>query len=359
MSEKILITGIGGFLGHHCLKYFLDHTDYNIIGLDSFVHKGTCQRIETVTVPNPRVKIFKHDLTVPIDRQLENLLLDRKIDKAGNIVEDRIDAIINIASDSAVERSISNPSLCWKNNCDLMLTILEFARIAKPKIFIQVSSDEVYGEAKPLPSKGHEEWSTIMPSNPYAASKAAQEALCISYFRSYDIPIVITNCMNLIGECQDPEKFIPKIIQCVAQGHTVPIYGDADQSGSHTDSNGVRWNIGSRVYLDALNKADALVFLTKQKVSKYSQGFKSPDRYNICGTESLDNLEIAVLISNIMQKQLNYKLVACESARAGYDRRYALDGSKLASKGWVAPIPFDSTILRIVNSSLKNAQWII
>jgi len=370
MSERVLLTGIGGFIGAQCLEYFLEETDWKIIGIDSFQHKGTCRRIEEVKERyavsqsgmdhltwintldphewNERVQIFNHDLNVPIDEQLENLIMDRSINDRGVIVETKLDYIINMASDSAVERSATDPIYCAKNNFNLALTMLEFARKVKPKLFLQISTDEVYGEA--APDQAHKEWDVILPSNPYAGSKAAQEAMAIAYWRTYDMPVVLSNTMNIVGEWQNPEKFLPKVIQYVATGKEMPIYSDTVDGKTY---------IGSRVYLHARNKADALIFLTKQPVARYSRGAKRPDRYNICGDMELTNLELAQLVAEVMEKELIYKLVESESARPGYDRRYALDGSKLANLGWKPPMSFKESLKRIVDWTMDHSHWLV
>lgn len=348
--KRILLTGAGGFIGAHCLEYFLENTDWQLVLLDSFRHKGTCSRIEAVRLRqdfDDRVKIYRHDLTVPIDRALENLILERQIDDRGKVTEKPIDYIINMASDSAVERSATDPTACLMNNYELVITMLEFARKNPVKKFLQISTDEVYGEAE-QDSKGHVEWDVIMPSNPYAASKAAQEAMVISYWRTFDMPILLTNTMNIIGERQDPEKFLPKIIQFVAQGKTMPVYGD-----SPTD-------IGSRVYLHACNKADAIVYILENlPLARYSEGAKRPDRYNICGDTELNNLELAQMVADIMGKELKYELIPSEAARAGYDRRYALDGAKLETAGWKMPMTFRESLERVVNHTLEHQEWLV
>lgn len=357
MAKRVLLTGIGGFIGAHCLDHFIKNTDWEIIGIDSFRHKGSVRRIEEIYERDnrwiflykeewaKRVRIYSHDLSVPVDHQLENLIMDRKIDENGKLAERRIDYIINMASDSAVERSTQDPTSCLRNNYDLVINMLELARKIKPSIFYQVSTDEVYGEAKP--NQAHKEWDVIMPSNPYAASKAAQEAVAISYWRTYDVPIVLTNTMNNIGEWQDPEKFLPKIIQFIALGEEMPIYADSENS------------IGTRFYLHAKNHADAFVFLSKFPVSMYKDGAERPDRYNVCGDVELNNLELARLVAKIMDKPLKYKLVKPETARKGYDRRYALDGSKLKNKGWEPPLTFEQSIEKIVKWTLDNPHWLV
>lgn len=350
MSKRVLLTGAGGFIGAHCVKYFLENTDWEILATDSFRHKGTISRLDAALGgvsynKLDKFKLFKHDLTVPIDKQLENLLLARGIDDRGNITEKPIHYIINMAADSAVERSVTDPTACWRNNCELGINMLEFARKAKPEKYIAVSTDEVYGEYRSL-GIGHEEWSTILPSNVYAASKAAQEAAAIAYWRTYDLPVVLTNTQNIIGEWQDPEKFIPKVIQNIAAGKEIPIYADGPDK------------IGSRFYLHAANKADALIFILKQPVARYSQGADKPDRYNICGGDELNNLEVAQLVAELMGKELKYKLVSSESARPGYDRRYALDNRKLKKLGWTPPLSFRDSLKKMVDWTMLHKEWL-
>lgn len=350
--KRVLFTGHGGFVGHHCLEYLLTHTDWEFICIDSFRHKGTCRRVVEVA-DNPRVRTYRHDLSSPFDQQLQNLIFDRKIDDRGGLVEKPIHYIINMASESAVERSTTDPVSCLRNNYELAINMLEFARSCKTlELFIQISTDEVYGEAPA--NDAHKEWAPILPSNPYAASKAAQEAMSIAYWRTFNLPIVITNTMNIFGERQDPEKFLPKIIQRVAKGEEMPIYGDSPQS------------IGSRIYLHAHNMADALLFIANRKPTLYSDLLKSgqtgdsrPDRFNICGDTELNNLELAQMVADIMGTKLNYRLIPSESARPGYDRRYALDGSKMAALGWKQPIPFRESLEQTVKFTLANPHWLV
>ena len=370
-SKRIILTGIGGFVGSHILDYLLKNTDWEIIGIDSFRHKGTFQRV-VENIPEDkreRVQIFIHDLTVPIDAQLENLILEEKHAPKncgvtmGDIVDIRcgrpcgrssINYIFNLASNSAVERSNSDPVSCLRNNYDIAINMLEFARKNPVDLFVQFSTDEVYGEA--AAGEAHKEWAPILPSNPYAASKAAQEAVAISYWRTFNMPIVITNAANIIGERQDSEKFLPKIIQKISKQESMPIYGDSVES------------IGSRSYIHGYNVADALVFLTKREPAFYSEFVKAgayaaaqPDRYNICGDQELNNLELAQMVAELSfgdKEALVWHLVPSEEARTGYDRRYALDGSKLASLGWKPPMTLKESLERVVGWAYKNKHWV-
>lgn len=358
MAKRALLTGVGGFVGHHVLEYFLRNTDWEIICLDSFRHKGTCRRVDEILQDvesswRDRVKVYVHDLAVPIDQQLENLILERRVDERGKLVSKPLHYVFNLASESAVERSTTDPVACLRNNYELSINMLEFARrLDKLEQFVHISTDEVYGEAGPTGS--HVEWDRILPSNPYAASKAAQEAMCIAYWRTYNLPISIVNIMNMIGERQDPEKFLPKIIQKVSLGEEMPIYCDKSGDDIH---------IGTRVYLHAQNMASALVFIAGLKCACYKDFEKTyeavPDRYNVCGDQELDNLELAQLVAQSMGKELNYKLVESDSARPGYDRRYSLDGSKLLSLGWKPAMTFEESIKRIVDWSLSHPHWVV
>jgi len=330
--KRILITGSAGFVGSHLVEHILANTDWHIVGLDSFRHRGDSQRI---TQDPSRYDIITHDLTTPVS--------DRLINKIGYI-----DYIINMASESHVDRSITDPVSFCENNFKLVLTMLEYARKIKPEFFIQISTDEVYGAA--LNGHNHKEWETILPSNPYSGSKAAQEAMCFSYWRTFSVPVVITNTMNMVGEKQDSEKFLPMLINKINRGEEVTIHGNTEI-------------IGSRYYLHARNHADALLFLIKNtKPTMYSDCMDKtivPDRYNIVGEVEIDNLALAQMVANILNKPLKYKLEDFHSARPGHDRRYALDGTKLKEMGWKAPISFEQTLIKTIEWTLERPEWLI
>ncbi len=346
--KRVLLTGVGGFVGSHCLRYFLDKTDWHIVGLDSFRHKGNYSRLDDIHADGSRVTILKHDLTVPIDSALENRIMGRDLVN-GVVSEKKLDYIFSVASDSAVERSVSDPGACWKNNCDLIYNMLEFARKVQPERFFQLSTDEIYGDCPP--GYSHPEWDTVLPSNPYAASKAAQESLCISYWRSFHIPVMLLNCMNIVGITQDKEKFLPKLIWKIATNQEMEVYADPLPDGSHY--------IGTRFYLHANNLADSFVWLSDKPLAMHKDGSRIPDRYNICGEVELNNLEMAQLVADIMGRKLRYKLVASQSARPGYDRRYALNGDKIKNLGWKAPVELEQGLEDIIRWQLDHPWWVI
>lgn len=333
---NILLTGAGGFVGHHTLIHLLKTTDWNIVVTDSFKHYGTSARLravfEELPEANKRVKVITHDLSTPIDNITRNEL--------GNI-----NYIINMASQSHVDRSILTPRPFIENNIALSLTMLDYARtLDNLKCFIQVSTDEVYGPA----GKGvlHEEWSTLLPSNPYSASKACQETIANSYWKTYNVPIVITNTMNIIGERQDSEKFVPMVIKKVLSDEVVNI---------HSSPSG---EIGSRFYLHARNQADALLYILKNNFVKDSS-FDRLEKINVVGEKEVSNLELAQIIAKFLNKPLKHKLVDFHTSRPGHDLRYALDGSKLSKMGWTIPVSFYESLEKTVLWTQNNKQWLL
>jgi len=343
---KVLLTGAGGFVGHHTLAHLLKTTDWNIVATDSFRHFGISARIRAVLeeLPNEaaRVKVVTHDLTTPIDPITAKEFGDPNV-------------IINMASDSHVDRSISDPRPFVENNVTLVLTLLEYARtLPDLKTFIQIGTDEVYGPAPE--GVNHPEWSTQIPSNPYSASKSAQEAIAISYWRTFNIPLILTNTMNIIGERQDVEKFVPLIIRFLQQGEPVPVHA--------IEKNG-RWVAGSRFYLHARNQADALRFLITHFINtphSYSDGLERPERFNVRGEIEVSNDEMVTLIAKFLgiskPKSELVRFMDVEGTRPGHDLRYALNGDKLVAMGWKPPVTFEKSLERTVDWTVKNPIWI-
>lgn len=334
-NKKVLLTGASGFAGSHILSHLLKNTNWEFTCVASWKHKGTPERIledETYQKNKDRVNILTHDLISPFTEQT--------IKRIG-----KIDYIINIASESHVDRSITEPVLFIKNNTDLILTMLELARELKPEKFVQFSTDEVYGVAPD--GVDHKEWSEIIPSNPYSASKACQEAIAISYWRTYNVPVIITNTMNLFGERQDAEKYVSQLIRKIHKGELVTVHGRENY-------------IGSRFYLHARNMADALLHIVNNiEPVLYDDGdHTKPERFNIVGDVELNNLELAQKVAKIMGKQLKYELTDFHATRPGHDRRYALDGTKLKESGWIAPLTFEESLKKTIDWTLKNNIWL-
>jgi dTDP-glucose 4,6-dehydratase len=330
---KILLTGAGGFVGSHVLSHLLKHTDHDIVCICSWRHKGMPYRIlNDYNYQNnrDRVKIITHDLSAPLTEDVK-----RQVGKP--------DIILNIASNSHVDRSITEPVDFIKGNVDLVLNMLEFAKEVKPKFFMQFSTDEVYGQA-PI-GVNHKEWSPIVPSNPYSASKAAQEAIAISYWRTYSVPLILTNTMNVYGERQDPEKFVPMCIKKINEGETVTIHSYPDGKTA-----------GSRYYIHARNVADAVMHIMNNVKPKMYPDYELPERFNVVGEKEVDNLSMAQLIATFVGKPLKYEMTNFHSERPGHDCRYALDGTKLAEYGWKPKVSFEESLRRTVRFTLDKTE---
>jgi dTDP-glucose 4,6-dehydratase len=346
---KVLLTGAAGFVGSHAVRHLLANTNWTIVAPVSFRHRGLARRIESAVCDQPgadRLEIMHWDMRSPAD----NSMLRRFRS---------CDVIWNIASESHVDRSISDPLPFVTNNTLLMLNVLEVARQIEPRLFLQMSTDEVYGPA--YGDHRHREWEPPVPSNPYSASKAAQEAIAISYWRTYGVPLVLTNTMNIIGEMQDGEKFLPTIIRNLRDDKPIMVHCDEDGRA------------GSRFYLHARNLADAWLHLTQTMLDpmfmdfingetlRYSDGGQRPLRFHIVGEQEVHNDVLVVTVANTMGlKGTNYEIdrIGFHASRPGHDLRYALDGTKLAALGWKPPIPLLPSLEKTVKWYMDNPTWL-
>jgi dTDP-glucose 4,6-dehydratase len=344
VSKKVLITGVGGFVAHHTLIHLLKNTDWDFVVTDSFRHIGISARLREVFDELPderkRVKVVLHDLVAPIDNVTAREMGD-------------INVILNLASQSHVDRSIADPRPFVENNVSLVLTMLDYARtLDNLECFIQISTDEVYGPA-PV-GIFHKEWESLIPSNAYSASKMCQEGIATAYWRSYNIPMIITNTMNIIGERQNVEKFIPKAINCLLNGEPVPIHAKIIDGA---------WDAGSRYYLHARNQADALMFIVNNVGTtphRYTDGLARPEKFNVIGEVEISNDKLVGLIADILDIKsgtiMEYTNV--ENIRPGHDLRYALDGSKLKNMGWKQPVPFEDSLKQTVLWTKAHKAWL-
>ncbi len=302
MTRRVLITGASGFIGSNVLAYLLDHTDWTFVAVASWRHKGDPMRLWPLFKNQAdRLEVRTHDLTGPVP-------------ELGDF-----DYMLHLASQSHVDRSIHDPVHFIENNVSSTLQILEYARSHPPRVFLQFSTDEVYGER--FAPGGVDEWAVAFPSNPYSASKAAQEMIAIAYWRTYGVPVVITNSSNVIGPGQDSEKFLPRLIDAVETEAEVAI---------HTSDG----RPGSRFYNPVQNVADAIMFVLDRKPATHGR----PDRYHLSGGEEMTNLELACEVAQRLGKPLCYRLVDVHGLRPGYDRRYAELGGRLRELGWSPPV---------------------
>ncbi len=339
MNKRVLLTGLSGGIGIHFLAHIMKNTDWHVVGTDSFRHRGWSDRLNVTFDAHPewqeRTTVITHDLTAPFSP-----LTKKKIG--------HIDYIISMASLSDVEASIQEPEQFILNNVQVVLNLLEYARESKPSVFIQISTDEVYGAVSSKHDDLRVEWDAIIPSNPYAASKACQEAIAISYWRTYGVPVIITNTMNNWGEMQSAAKF-PVIAQKkILTGETLTIHGSKDGT------------IGSRSYIHSRDFADAVLFIIENCPPYMHQEEKAdrPDRYNIAGDVQLDNLELAKEIAGLMGKELKYEIVNFHAARPGHDPHYGLDNAKLRKLGWKAPHGWKKSLKNVIDWQTNHPDWI-
>lgn len=302
---KVLITGADGFIGSNVLQYLLNNTNWEFTLICSFRHMG-----------NP--------LNIPVSNRVKVFTIDLR-----GVIPDigDFDYILHLASESHVDRSIAEPVDFIENNVSITLQILEYARRHVPKRFVLFSTDEVYG------ATDHQDWDVLLPTNPYAASKAAQEMIAVAYYNTYRLPIIITNSNNIVGPHQHPEKFVPKIVELIKNGKTITVHTQAGR-------------LGKRIYNPVENTGSALRFILKLG---YKRNGVTPPRYSLTGGQQKDNLQMAELIAEILGKPLKYKTVDVGGVRPAYDSFYAeSDDDKLAELGW-----------KPVVNLREGLQWII
>lgn len=325
--KKILITGICGFIGHHVAEHLLINTDWDIIGIDrlSYAANGFDRLRDAIGYPHSRVNLFSTDFTQAFPVGL--------IKELGEV-----DYILHMGAETHVDNSIRNPESFVFANVVGTMRVLEYARHLKTiKKFIYFSTDEVFGPA-PV-GVSYKEWDRYNSTNPYSATKAGGEELCLAYSNTYKIPMSITHTMNVFGERQHPEKFIPMIIKKVNNGEKVTIHSDPTKTKA-----------GSRFYIHARNVASAMLFLLQNETSMR-------DKFNVVGEREVDNLAMALFIAKVLDKPLNYEMVDFHSSRPGHDLRYALDGTKMQELGWIIPKNFEESLTKTIQWYLDNPKW--
>ncbi|TSC94868.1 MAG: aminotransferase/S-adenosyl-L-homocysteine hydrolase [Candidatus Berkelbacteria bacterium Athens1014_28] len=332
-KQKILITGGAGFIGHHFVEHFLKNTNWDIYVVDNLTYaSGGLSRIKDIEAYNvDRVKIFTADFTKPLDQQ-------GLIDEIG-----QLDYIVHMGAETHVDNSIKDPRKFVYANVVGTLEVLEFARLYQPNLkrFIYFSTDEVFGPAPEGVS--YKEWDRYNSGNPYSAAKAGGEELCVAYYNTYKMPIIITHTMNVFGERQHPEKFIQKVIRKVLAGEEVTIHGNSDKTKS-----------GTRFWIHARNVVQAMMFIISHKDTE------NGDKFNIVGEREVSNLEIAQMIAKILGKELKYKITDFHDERPGHDFRYALDGGKMEKMGWKPPVGFDESFKKTIKwmAADNHKKWL-
>ena len=326
--KSILLTGCAGFIGSNFVPYFLEtNRDYHVINLDKLTYAGDLENLKE-TKGHSRYKFIKGDIC---NRELVEFIFD----------EYHIEGVIHFAAESHVDNSIKNPAIFIETNVNGTFTLLDVAHKKwqgnKNNRFHHISTDEVYGT---LGEKGlFCETTPYAPNSPYSASKASSDMIVRSYFETFGLNTVITNCSNNYGPKQHDEKLIPTIIRNALSNNKIPIYGDGK-------------NI--RDWLYVLDHCTGINLA-------YHKG-KSGETYNIGGRNEKDNLYIADTICQILDelkpKEKSYKeLITFVTDRAGHDRRYAIDATKIENElGWKADENFESGIIKTIKWYLEKYE---
>jgi len=301
---RLLVTGGAGFIGSNFVHYVLEETDHEVVTLDALTYAGRKSNLDGV-LESPRHEFVEGDIR---DR---TLVIDLMTD--ANIV-------LNFAAESHVDRSIESTEPFVSTNVQGTRTLLDAARSADIDRFVQISTDEVYGE---IEEGTFSEGDPLNPRNPYAATKAGADLLALSYHTTYDLPVVVTRSSNNYGPRQHPEKLIPKFIANAARGESLPVYGDGS-------------NVREWTYVrDNCRAVDVVM----------REG--SPGSiYNIGSGEELRNIEVTRLILDAVDASEG--LIEFVEDRPGHDQRYALDTRRIEALGWEPQWSFDEGLERTV-----------
>lgn len=335
-SKIVLVTGGAGFIAHHVIYFILKNTDWNIVSLDRLDFSGNLNRLSDILKDESelksRVKVVHHDLRAEINEYVSDMIGE-------------VNYILHLAAASHVTRSIKYPLEFVQNNINGTAHLLEYARTKNIERFVYFSTDEVFGPA--IPNVNFSEYDRYNACNPYSASKAAAEELCVAYQNTYNLPIYITHTMNVFGERQSAEKYIPMCIHKIKKNEKITIHYNKKTNA-----------IGSRSYLHAQDVGDALVFLLNLKeITPHSDHKKGKcPKFNIASNEELNNLEVAQIIADAQNKELQYELIEPHD-RPGHDFKYSISGDYMRSLGWSPKISAKQRITEVVKWTVNQEKF--
>lgn len=312
---KLLITGGAGFMGSNFVKYILrNHPNWQVVNLDKLTYAGNLDNLKEIE-KSSNYKFLKGDIASPPD-----------VEKA---IGRGVDCIINYAAETHVDRSIIEPSAFIKTDILGTYTLLEAAKKHNVAQYIQISTDEVFGSI----SKGaFSENSPFKPSSPYAASKAGADHLCRAYFKTYNLPVIVTHSCNVFGPNQYPEKIIPLFITNLLENKKVPIYGSGKQ-------------VREWIFIEDHCRAIEMIMKKGQ----------AGEVYNIGTGSSKQNIETARFI--LQELGFDKKMIEYAKDRSGHDFRYAINYKKLKSLGWKPRVNWEEGLRRTIKWYQENKSW--
>lgn len=313
---NLLVTGGAGFIGSNFIRHMLGaYPDDKIVNLDYLTYAGNLNNLKTCDT-NPHYTFVRGDIC-------DHTLVNAVMEKLG------IDTVVHFAAESHVDRSIADASVFVKTNVLGTHTLLEAAKERNVRKFIHISTDEVYGSIR---VGSFRETDILSPSSPYSSSKAGSDLLALSYFTTYDLPVIITRCTNNFGPYQYPEKLIPLFVTNLLDGKKVPVYG----TGKNV-----------RDWIHVGDHCRAIDFLLNRG--------NSGEIYNIGGENEKTNLEITEKVLTLLEK--DDSMIEYVQDRPGHDFRYSLNCTKLRRLGWNPSRSFEEALRDTVSWYAENEWW--